>query len=162
MEVVVFDKSLFDQVQKIYKQGLDTGIATFEVTVPEWESWDRSHLDIGRIAVVEHNSMLGWAALSPVSNRCVYGGVAEVSVYVSASARGKSVGTILLNKLIQISEQHNIWTLQAGIFRENIASLQLHKKCGFRVIGYREKIGQRNGVWKDNIILERRSKVVGI
>jgi len=124
--------------------------------------WDQSHLNIGRIAAKEEDHMLGWASLSAVSSRCVYGGVAEVSVYVGEDSRGRGIGKLLLNQLISISEANNIWTLQAGIFRENVGSQILHEKCGFRVIGHREKVAQLNGIWKDNLLLERRSKVVGI
>jgi phosphinothricin acetyltransferase len=161
MEIIEFDELSFPQVQRIYGEGLATGIATFETQIPSWESWDCSHMKIGRIAVMEDEHMLGWASLSAVSNRCVYGGVAEVSVYVGADSRGKGIGKRLLQHLIETSEANNIWTLQAGIFKENTASQVLHKTCGFREIGYREKIGQLKGVWKDNVLLERRSKVVG-
>ena len=162
MKIIHFDHSHFKQVQEIYGQGLETGMATFETSIPDWESWDQSHLQIGRVAVMESDTMLGWASLSPVSNRCVYGGVAEVSVYVSENARGKGIGKILLKEMIKVSEANGIWTLQAGIFRENIASQKIHEACGFRIIGYRERIGQLHGKWKDNLILERRSKKVGV
>jgi phosphinothricin acetyltransferase len=152
----------YDEVVAIYMEGIDTGIATFETTAPSWEKWDRSHLPYGRLTAVNDEQMLGWAALSPVSSRCVYGGVAEVSVYISASAREKGVGRFLLNQLIEESEKNNIWTLQSGIFRENIASIAMHEKCGFRLVGYKERIGQLHGKWYDNMLLERRSSVVGI
>ena len=161
MEIVQFDKSLFDQVQRIYGEGIATGIATFETSIPDWDSWDSAHLNIGRLATMNGDKMLGWASLSGVTNRCVHQGVAEISIYVAAESRGKGVGKLLLQKLIDVSEENKIWTLQAGIFRENTASQILHKKCGFREIGYREKIGQLNGVWKDNVLMERRSIVVG-
>ena len=154
--------SNFDLVGDIYAQGLETGIATFETKVPSWESWDQSHLAYGRIAAYEGEKMLGWASLSPVSSRCVYGGVAEVSVYIAKFARGQGVGLFLLQKLISISEKEGLWTLQSGIFPENKGSIALHKKCGFRMIGFRERIGQRNGKWHDNVIMERRSKLVGV
>jgi L-amino acid N-acyltransferase YncA len=131
-------------VKSIYENGIKTGIATFETTAPSWEQWNDSHLTIGRLVAVIDNKIAGWIALSPVSSRCVYGGVAEISVYVHES------------------EQNDIWTLQAGVFRENIGSIELHKKVGFRVIGFRERIGKIKGVWKDNVILERRSEVVGV
>ena len=161
MEIVQFDKSLFDQVQRIYGEGIATGIATFETSIPDWDSWDNAHLNIGRLAAIDGDHMLGWASLSGVTNRCVYQGVAEISIYVAEESRGKGVGKLLLQELIKVSEENKIWTLQAGIFRENTTSQTLHKKCGFREIGYREKIGQLNGVWKDNVLMERRSRVVG-
>ena len=152
----------YPQVAAIYAEGIETGIATFETTIPDWEKWDASHLALGRIAIIEDNLLKGWAALSPVSSRCVYGGVAEVSVYVAENARGKGYGKILLQELIKISEENALWTLQSGIMKANEASIQMHINCGFRVIGYREKIGQLHGVWLDNVILERRSKLIGI
>jgi len=162
MDFIEITEKNYNQVAEIYEEGIATGKATFETKIPKWEAWDASHLSFGRIALIENNQMLGWAALSPVSSRCVYGGVAEVSVYVAEAARGKGVGKTLLNKLKEISEQNNIWTLQSSIFRNNSSSKALHLKCGFREIGYKEKIGQLNGVWLDNVLLERRSEVVGI
>lgn len=162
MIVIEISEENFPEVARIYGEGLATGTATFETTIPSWEKWDSGHLSFGRILVVEENQYLGWAALSPVSSRCVYGGVAEVSIYVSESARGKGVGEFLLRNLIEISEANNIWTLQSGIFRDNVASHKLHMKCGFREIGYKERVGQLKGIWKDNVLLERRSKIVGI
>jgi len=149
-------------VNEIYKMGIETGIATFELEVPSWEKWDQSHLKSCRLAAWLNNTLVGWAALSPVSDRCVYGGVAEVSVYVDTNQSGKGIGTKLLENLVKASEKEGFWTLQAGIFRENEASIQLHKKVGFREIGYREKVGKKNGIWHDNIILEKRSKTIGI
>jgi L-amino acid N-acyltransferase YncA len=151
----------YKEVAAIYKQGIDTGIATFQNEVPIWEEWNKSHLSVGRIAAYQDGSMVGWASLSPVSNRCVYGGVAEVSVYIATESRGKGVGKFLLQNLVNISEQAGLWTLQSGIFSENLSSIKLHESCGFRIVGYREKIGAKDGVWKDNVIMERRSKVVG-
>lgn len=162
MKVIEISAENYPEVARIYGEGLLTGAATFETTVPSWEKWENGHLPFGRIIAVEANEYMGWAALSPVSSRCVYGGVAEVSVYVSEKARGKGAGEFLLKNLIEISEAHNIWTLQSGIFRENAASHILHIKCGFREVGYKEKVGQLRGVWKDNVLLERRSKIVGI
>ncbi len=162
MNLINISAENYPEVARIYGEGLQTGTATFETTIPNWEKWDAGHLSFGRILAVDENKYLGWAALSPVSSRCVYGGVAEVSVYISENARGKGVGEFLLKKLIEISEENNIWTLQSGIFRENTASHRLHSKCGFREIGYKEKVGQLNGIWKDNVLLERRSKIVGI
>lgn len=148
-------------VKKIYRQGIDSGIATLETDVPEWEQWDASHLDHSRLVAGLNGITAGWAALSTVSDRCVYGGVAEVSIYVAASARGEGVGTALLQALIDHSEKNGIWTLQAGIFAENEISIELHKKCGFRVVGRREKLGCLHGQWKDIMLLERRSQKVG-
>ena len=152
----------WDAVAKIYKEGIATGFATFETEVPQWENWDRAHTQHCRFVMTKSNEILGWAALSPVSSRCVYGGVAEVSVYVAGNARGKGVGKQLLFSLISESEKQGIWTLQAGIFPENSASIELHKKMGFRLIGVRERIGKLGDTWQDNIILERRSKKIGI
>ena len=162
MEFLEIDKNNFASVAQIYKEGIETGNATFETNVPTFEEWQGKHLSFGNIVLLENQIILGWASLSKVSDRCVYGGVAEVSVYVSPSAQGKGVGTKLLHKLIEISESEGIWTLQCGIMKENKASILLHKKCGFREIGYREKVGKLNGLWRDNVIMERRSKIVGI
>ncbi len=162
MKTIFISEENYLKVAKIYDEGLRTGKATFETTVPSWEKWDSGHFSFGRIIAIKENNFLGWAALSPVSSRCVYGGVAEVSVYISEDARGKGVGEFLLKNLIEISEANNIWTLQSGIFRENIASHKLHIKCGFREVGFKEKVGQLRGVWKDNVLLERRSRIVGV
>lgn len=157
---IAFDD--WDVVSKIYKLGIETGIATFETEVPSWEKWNDKCLNHSRLAAWSENKIVGWAALSPVSNRKVYNGVAEVSVYVHSDYANKGVGSFLLEKLINKSEKNGIWTLQAGIFRKNIPSINLHKKMGFREIGYREKVAKRDGKWHDNIILERRSNIVGI
>ncbi len=162
MEFKNINEENFSFVLKIYKSGLATEKATFETETPSFEKWDKAHLSFGRIAIFENKTMLGWGALSKVSNRSVYKGVVENSLYVSPSHQGLGVGTKILQKLIEISETNGLWTLQCGIMRENIASINLHKKCGFREIGFREKIGKLNGVWKDNIIMERRSKIIGI
>ena len=160
MEFSEIDKHNFDAVAEIYKTGIQTGNATFETTIPSYEEWDKKHLPFGRIVLLKDKNIMGWASLSKVSDRCVCEGIAEVSVYVSTYGRG--LGTLLLQKLIEISESKGLWTLQCGIMRENIASIRLHKKCGFREIGYREKVGKQDGVWRDNIIMERRSKIVGV
>lgn len=153
----------YAEVARIYLEGIATGLATFETSAPTWEAWDKNHLSFGRIAALNSDGQMeGWACLSPVSSRCVYGGVAEVSVYVSQAARGKGLGQTLLQQLITESEQNGIWTLQSGIFRENVPSIKIHEKCGFRIIGYKERIGQLKGVWKDNMLLERRSTLVGV
>ncbi|NJN80986.1 MAG: N-acetyltransferase [Caldilineaceae bacterium] len=151
-------------VKAIYEQGIATGNATFETTAPDWESWDRGHLAHSRLVArsAQGNQVLGWAALSPVSSRCVYGGVAEVSVYVGDGFRGLGVGRGLLGALVLSSEANGIWTLQAGIFPENRASIALHSRCGFRELGIRTRIGKMEDVWRDVTLMERRSQVVGI
>ena len=149
-------------VRAIYLEGISTGNATFEQSAPDWEKWDAGHVKTCRIVARQGNDVLGWAALSPVSGRCVYAGVAEVSVYVAERARGRKLGSRLLAALVAASEKEGIWTLQAGIFPENTASLQAHGRCGFRTIGRREKIGAMNGRWRDVMLLERRSTVVGV
>ena len=151
------------QVREIYEQGIATGNATFQTSAPTWEEWDSSHVKNSRIvAADDDNKVLGWAALTPVSGRCVYAGVAEVSVYVSQHAQGKGVGKALLNELIFQSEQNGFWTLTAGIFPENKASLKIHEQAGFKVLGIRERIGRMNGQWRDTVLLERRSSVTGV
>jgi len=149
-------------VKKIYEEGIATGNATFQTTAPSWEEWDAAHVKNSRLAAIENGDVLGWAALTAVSSRCVYAGVGEVSVYVATAARGKGLGKKLLQALIEASEENNFWTLQAGIFPENEASVKIHEDCGFKIIGRREKIGQMNGVWRDTLLLERRSKITGI
>lgn len=161
MEIKPVTRENYPEVAEIYKQGLATGIATFQDELSTWEEWDKGHLDFCRITAYENGKMLGWAALTPVSGRCVYSGVAEVSIYITQQERGKGTGKFLLNELIAQSEAHGIWTLQSGIFSENRPSIRLHEKCGFRKVGYREKIGKKNGVWKDNVLMERRSKSIG-
>lgn len=152
----------WNAISRIYAEGIATGFATFETTVPTYESWDTAHIKTCRIVAVENERILGWAALSPVSSRCVYGGVAEVSVYVGKRARGQGIGKLLMKTLIDQSEKDGLWTLQSGIFPENKGSIKLHKQMGFRYIGKRERVGKRNGEWKDNVLFERRSKIVGI
>ena len=148
------------QVAAIYEDGIRTGDATFETAVPSWKAWDSGHSELRLVAELD-GEVVGWAALSPVSDRCCYRGVAESSVYVSAQARGRGVGRALLGELVARSESAGIWTLQAGIFPENDASLRLHAECGFRVVGVRERLGESNGRWRDVLTLERRSGIVG-
>jgi L-amino acid N-acyltransferase YncA len=149
-------------VRAIYEAGMATGQATFTTEAPSWAAWDAGHLPHCRlVAITAGGQLLGWAALSPVSSRCVYAGVAEVSIYIAAEARGQGVGRQLLAALVAASEQHGLWTLQAGIFPENAASLALHAGQGFRTVGRRERIGQLRGQWHDTLLLERRSAVVG-
>jgi len=150
------------QAAAIYMEGIRTKIATFQSEAPGWGDWDRSHCSACRLTARRGDTILGWAALSPVSGRCVYSGVAEVSIYIGTSYQGQKVGTALLTELIRLSEENGYWTLQSGIIRENAASLNLHKKCGFREIGYRERLGKMdNGKWHDVILVERRSIVTG-
>jgi len=150
-------------VSAIYLEGIATGNATFETDAPSWEAWDRAHVADPRLVARDADgSVLGWAAVTPVSGRCVYAGVADLSVYVSAAARGRGVGRALLTTLIQSSDRAGIWTLQAGIFPENAPSLALHRACGFRDVGRRERIGKMHGVWRDVLLLERRSVSAGI
>lgn len=151
------------KVIEIFEEGIAGGNATFDPTAPTWEGWDQKFFKICRFVLEnENNEIVGWAALQPISNRDCFKGVAEVSIYLSNSVQGKGLGSMLLKKLILDSEEHDFWTLQAGIFPENEASIYVHKKLGFRTVGNREKIGQMNGVWRDIILLERRSKIVGI
>jgi L-amino acid N-acyltransferase YncA len=163
MEILPLLPAHWLAVRAIYEQGLATGHATFTTSAPNWEEWDRGHLAAGRLgAVAPAGTLLGWAALSPVSSRCVYEGVAEVSIYIAAEARGQGVGRQLLGALVAASEAQGLWTLQASIFPENTASLALHVAHGFRQFGRRERIAQLAGVWRDTLLLERRSAVVGI
>ena len=143
-------------MKAIYEQGIAGGQATFETEAPSWEDWDGSHLEGHRLVALQDGEVVGWAALSPVSERCVYTGVAEDSVYVDASAQGRGVGRALLEELIARSERDGIWTIQTGIFPENEASLELHRRCGFRTVGIRERIGKHHGVWRDVVFMERR------
>lgn len=152
----------WEAVRQIYAEGISTGIATLEVRAPAWEDWDAAHAPIPRLVATTGTEVLGWAALAPVSRRPVYRGVAEVSLYVAAHARGRGVGSSLLSALVAASEAAGYWTLQASILAENAGSLRVHEAAGFRVVGRRERIGQREGVWRDTIILERRSRVIGV
>lgn len=157
----------WEAVRAIYRQGIATGNATFETDAPTWSEWDASHRRDCRLVARAEGRVVGWAALSPVSGRCVYAGVivivgeADESVYVAASARGQGVGKALLRALVLASERAGVWTLQGGIFPENVASIALHEVCGFRRVGVRERIGQVGGVWRDVVLMERRSGVVG-
>jgi len=144
-------------VEAIYAQGIATGNATFEAETPDWASWDGAHLAAGRLVAVRGGEVVGWAALSPMSARAAYRGVAEVSVYVAAASRGQGVGSHLLQALIAESERADIWTLQASVFPENQVTLRLHRACGFREVGRRERISRLAGRWRDTILLERRS-----
>ena len=164
MDVTVVDMRVEDwnSVRAIYQEGVATGDATFETDVPEWKEWDASHIPTCRLVARTGGQVAGWAALSAVSSRCVYGGVAEVSVYVAEAARDRGIGRRLLQALVEASEAESIWTLQAGIFPENEISIALHKICGFRIVGRREGLGQMHGVWRDVTLMERRSTIVGV
>ena len=162
MQIITLVSTHWDAVKKIYEEGIATGNATFQTEAPGWDDWDKAHSIKPRLVAIENNEVLGWAAITPVSGRCVYAGVGEVSVYVSATARGKGIGKQLLQTLIEESEKENFWTLQAGIFPENTASIAIHHACGFRTIGIRERIGQMKGVWRDTVLLERRSNNIGL
>ena len=152
----------WEAVRAIYLEGIATGNATFETSAPEWERWNAAHRADCRLVACDDTGAVGFAALSPVSARAVYAGVAEVSVYVSERARGRGVGAALLRELIRASETAGIWTLNAGIFPENTASLKLHGRCGFREVGRRERIAQHHGKWRDVVLMERRSATVGV
>jgi len=164
MAVVIeeMDPAHWQQVRQIYQEGIETGLATFETELPSWEKWDEAHLPFARLVAIAQGLVQGWAALSAVSTRAVYSGVAEVSVYVSASWRGQGVGTALLKRLVDDSQKNGIWTLQSGIFPENVSSIALHESCGFRVVGTRKRIGKLHGIWRDTVLLERRSEVMGV
>jgi phosphinothricin acetyltransferase len=162
MKVNAMQPEDWDAIRAIYLEGIATGNATFQQTAPDWKQWDQAHLTCCRLAARSDTGVLGWAALSAVSRRPVYAGVAEVSIYVAESARGQGVGNALMSTLMEASERAGIWTLQSGIFPENTASIALHQRHGFRVVGVREKIGCLNGRWRDVVMMERRSTAVGI
>ncbi|MGB5667592.1 MAG: N-acetyltransferase family protein [Maribacter sp.] len=162
MQIRQMQQSDWEAISAIYAEGIATGYATFEKNIPSYELWDNAHLKSCRIVALKDITVLGWAALSPVSSRCVYGGVAEVSVYVAQKHKSQGVGKLLMQHLIEQSEKEGLWTLQSGIFPENYGSIKLHEKVGFRYIGKREQVGKIGGVWKDNLLFERRSKIVGL
>jgi phosphinothricin acetyltransferase len=151
----------WNAVRAIYAEGIATGQATFETDVPDWAEWKRRYLPDTRRVALREKTVAGWSALSAVSQRRVYAGVAEVSVYVATDARGQGVGRLLLEDLIRLSEAMGIWTLQAGIFPENEASIRLHRSCGFGEVGLRRRLGLLGGQWRDVLLMERRSDVVG-
>ncbi len=162
-EIVISQMTVLDwpHVKAIYLEGIATGHATFETDAPSWQAWDASHLLFARLVARDGQTISGWAALSPVSRRQAYSGVAEVSVYVAASHRNAGVGGASLEALIAESERNGIWTLQAVVFQENAATIALHQRCGFREVGRRERIGKLNGEWRDTVLLERRSALIG-
>lgn len=153
----------WDGVAKIYLEGINTGKATFQTEIPSWDDWNNGHIKTCRLVARLGDKVLGWGALSPTSSRCVYAGVAEVSIYIGEEHRGQGVGKSILETLVKMSEENGFWTLQSGIIKENIESIELHKSCGFREIGVRERLGKMsNGEWHDVVLMECRSKKVGI
>ncbi|WP_249871468.1 GNAT family N-acetyltransferase [Oceanobacillus saliphilus] len=152
----------WEQVQAIYIQGIQTKNATFEEAAPSWESWNKGHIEVCRFVVREGEKIHGWAALSPTSDRRAFAGIAELSIYLRLESAGKGIGILLIQKMIEASEAAGFWTLQSGIFPENVSSMKLHEKAGFRIIGIRERMGKLNGVWRDVAMMERRSKIVGM
>lgn len=159
-EMTQFD---WQQVACIYLEGINTGKATFQTEVPTWEEWNNGHVTSCRLVIRSGDNILGWGALSPTSSRCVYTGVAEVSIYIGEKYRGLGLGKVLLEDLVRLSEENGFWTLQSGIIKENISSIILHEKCGFRELGIREKVAKmNNGKWHDVVLMERRSKIVGM
>ena len=153
----------WEQVSDIYMEGIKTGLATFQTEAPTWKNWDKGHLAACRLVARSGEKVLGWAALSPTSSRSCYSGVVEVSIYIGEDYKGQGIGTALMTELILQSEENGIWTLYCAIIKENLASIAMHKKCGFREIGTREKIAKMsNGAWHDVVLMERRSKVVGV
>lgn len=162
-QIVKMEPNDWEQVSFIYGQGIKTGKATFQSEVPTWREWDKNHSDVCRLVARSENAVLGWAAVSPTSSRSVYAGVVEVSLYINEKYQGQGIGSVLLKNLIKQSEENGFWTLQSVIIKENVASIHLHKKCGFREVGTREKIAKMgNGIWHDTVLMERRSKMVGI
>jgi phosphinothricin acetyltransferase len=157
VEIKEMSHADWERVRDIYAEGIATGLATFETDVPSWEAWHAAHRSFARLVARAGGRVVGWAALSPVSPRRCYAGVAEVSVYVSSADRGRGVGCQLLLAIIAESEKHGIWTLQGATFPENEVSLRLQRACGFREVGRRERIAQLKGVWRDTILTERRS-----
>ena len=163
MKIARMEERHYMAVKEIYELGIATGNATFQTEAPSWAEWNETHLPHSRLVAMDENDIIiGWAALTAVSGRCVYAGVAEVSVYIHPRYQGKGVGKELMEHLIRESEEQKLWTLQAGIFPENATSLRLHEQAGFRKVGFREKIGKMKNVWRDTVLLERRSAKVGV
>ncbi len=149
------------EIKAIFEDGIKTGVATLESSAPSWEFWNEAHLEFGRLLTEENGVITGWAALIPVSKRAAYAGVAEESIYIREGYRGKGTGSLLMKNLIDFCELNGIWTLQAVILKENEGSIRFHERSGFRLVGYREKIGRQGNIWRDTILMERRSKING-
>jgi len=163
MKIKRFEKKDWDKIRDIYKSGIETGIATFESNLPSWEKFDKDHLDFCRLAAVENEKIIGWIALSLMNDKDYYSGVAEVSIYIHEDFRNKGVGKVLLQKAIEDSEKNGLWTLQAKIIEDNISSIKLHKKCGFKLVGIREKLGRdKNGTFINVWLFEKRSEKQGV
>jgi phosphinothricin acetyltransferase len=161
IRIVAMSSAHADAVLRIYQAGIDEGNATFETAAPAWPDFDASKLPEHRfVAVDDAGSVVGWVAAVPVSERCVYAGVVEHSVYVSPDARGRGIGRALLEAFVESTERAGVWTIQSGIFPENVASIRLHEAAGFRVVGRRERLGQHHGVWRDVVLIERRSPII--
>ena len=160
MKITPLTPSHWPDVERIYQEGIESNQATFETTTPSWYDWDKNHLDECRFVTIDNGIVVAWAALLPVSTRAVYSGVAEESIYITKSHWGKGIGYMLLSHLISISERKGIYSLQAVLFPENLASVRLHEKCGFRKIGFKRKIAQRNGIWRDTVLYEKRSEII--
>jgi L-amino acid N-acyltransferase YncA len=157
MEIRPMKTSDWPAVKAIYEQGIATKLATFETSAPEWEDWDDAYLGDHRLVAEQGGLVVGWAALLPTSRRACYAGVVENSVYVAEGSRGQGIGRALLEQLLVSADRAGFWTVQASIFADNVASIEFHQRCGFRVVGTRERIGQLDGVWRDTVLLERRS-----
>lgn len=155
------DSEHWSSVKRIYEEGIQTGIATFNTEAPAWKEWNLEHHLFGRIVAIAEQQVAGWASLSPLSKMPAYSGWAEVSIYISSKFQGNGLGKSLLKTVIDESEKNGIWTLESKIIEENLASISLHKKLGFRVVGIRENIGKLNGEWKNTVIMERRSQIIG-
>ena len=160
MNIRYLQQSDYKQVRAIYEAGLNTGIASFETESLDWEDWDKKYLKACRFVAEIENKVVGWVALTPFSKRAVYRGVAELSLYIDPAYSGRGIGNMLLEKLIEEAQKEGFWTLQAAIFPENKASIHLHQKNGFRIVGFREKIAQRDGQWYDNVLMEKRFTTV--
>lgn len=159
MEIQALKKKHFKAVSKIYEEGLETGIATFETEVPKWSKWQKKFLKPCRFVAIKNGEVIGWCALSPVSKRKVYEGVAESTIYIAATHRGKGIGRRLLKHLVIASKNAGFWTLQASIFSENTSSIYMHEQCGFRIVGTRQRIARRDGQWYDNVLMEHRNDI---